>query len=136
MTANKTQATNDSVENFIATLEPKQQEDCRTLVRMLGEISGEPAVLWGKIIGFGSYRYKYASGREGDWMKIGFSPRKTQFSLYFSVLPETFDHDAEALGTYSTGKGCLYIKRLSDIDVEVLKTICAKAYAAAGKDVV
>lgn len=129
---NKTQPTNGSIKDFIAALPPEKQDEAWALIRMMEEASGEPPVLWGSIIGFGTYQYKYASGREGEWMKIGFSPRKTQFSLYLSCDVADFADDLAELGEHSIGKGCLYIKRLSAINVEVLKKIITAAYAVAG----
>ena len=131
MAANKTQATTESVDEFIAALEPGQQEDCRALVQMLEDISGEPAVLWGKIIGFGSYRYKTANGKVNNWMKIGFSPRKGKLSLYLAATIESVASDLARLGKHGTGKGCIYISTLSDIDRRVLRVVCQKAYVQA-----
>lgn len=130
---NKTKPTTDSVDAFIDGLDdPTQRLDSAKLVELMREVTGEPAVLWGKIIGFGSYHYRSKSGREGDWMKIGFSPRKGQLSLYLTTNAESLATELADLGKHTTGKGCVYIKRLSDINIDALKAICTKAYAAAG----
>ncbi|MGL6073220.1 MAG: DUF1801 domain-containing protein [Fimbriiglobus sp.] len=126
--ANKTQETDASVEEFIATLDEARQADCTELVTMMQAAAKAPGKMWGKaIIGFGDYHYKYESGREGDWFCIGFSPRKTDLTLY--ILPGFEDH-AELmaqLGKHKTGKSCLYIKKLDDIDRKILKKLLQAA---------
>ena len=122
MPENKTQPTPVSVADFIAAVpDPLRRADAETLVALLGERSGEPATMWGpSIIGFGRYRYTYDSGRSGEMCRIGFSPRKAETVLY---LTDGFPRHAELmarLGKHRTGKSCLYIKRLSDIDMGVL----------------
>ena len=109
-------------EDFIAALsEPAQQADCRAILGIMARASGEKPVLWGSsIIGFGVFHYRYASGHEGDTFRVGFSPRKGKISVYLwpglclveSMLPR--------LGKHSRGKGCLYVRRLADIDTAVL----------------
>ena len=122
MPENKTQPTPVSVADFIAAVpDPLRRADAETLVALLGERSGEPATMWGpSIIGFGRYRYTYDSGRSGEMCRIGFSPRKAETVLY---LTDGFPSHGELmarLGKHRTGKSCLYIKRLSDIDMAVL----------------
>ncbi len=126
--SNKTQPTDGSVEEFVDALPLEQQSDTQKLIAMMQEVSGERPVLWGKIVGFGTYHYRYASGREGEWMKIGFSPRKGQFSLYFSCDVAKFADELVELGKHTVGKGCVYIKTLDDIDPATLSTIVTKAY--------
>ena len=124
----KTQPTKASVSNFINSIEdPVKKADSKTLVKMMGEITGSKPVMWGSsIVGFGSYHYQYASGREGDWFKTGFSPRKQALTLY--IMGGFKDKSELAhLGKHSTGKGCLYIKRLSDIDQDILKNFLTDA---------
>lgn len=88
------------------------------------EITGEPAKMWGdSIVGFGSYHYKYASGQEGDWMLTAFSPRKQNLTLYIMPGFERYENLMKQLGKYKTGKSCLYIKKLEDVDLEVLKEL-------------
>jgi hypothetical protein len=85
---------------------------------------GEPPVMWGKsIVGFGAYHYVYESGREGDWCLAGFSSRKAAISIYVMAGVEEFPEQMAKLGTYKTGKSCLYVKRLSDIDLDVLEEL-------------
>lgn len=130
-TANKTQATGDDVAAFIAAVpDAGQGADAQQLCALMQRLSGEPPVLWGpSIIGFGRYRYRYDSGREGEMCRIGFSPRKGQTVLY--IHDGHADHaDALArLGRHKTGKSCLYIRRLADIDLGVLETIIAGSLA-------
>jgi hypothetical protein len=91
-------------------------------------VSKEDAKMWGtSIIGFGSYHYKGASGREGDWMLIGFSPRKQNITLYIMPGFDRYQGLLKKLGKYSTGKSCLYIKRLSDVDMDVLKELMVES---------
>lgn len=125
----KTKETDSNVTAFIETVEnPKKRDDAYALLNIFSETTGFPAKMWGSsIIGFGSYHYKYKSGHEGDAPLVGFSPRKANISLYFA----TGDADREALlirlGKYTAGKGCVYIKRISDIDVEVLKELITQS---------
>ena len=127
---NKTVPTSFSAEAFVARIEDEQQRtDCELLMQMMREISDEEPVLWGtSIVGFGKYHYRYASGREGIFMKIGFSPRKQNISLYLTAGFDKYDKLLSALGKHSTGKSCLYIKKLEDVDFAVLKEITQLAY--------
>lgn len=105
-----------------------KQRDSNTLLNLMSEIAQAPAHLWGtSIIGFGEYHYKYKTGREGDWFLVGFSPRKQALTLYLMCDLSHDGLDFTGLGKYKLGKGCLYIKRLSDIDLEVLKRIIQDA---------
>ena len=93
-------------------------------------VTGDEPAMWGpSIVGFGSYHYKYASGREGDWMKVGFSPRKQQLTLYIMSGFSRFDELMGRLGKHSTGKSCLYIKRLEDVDLGVLEELVRESVA-------
>jgi uncharacterized protein DUF1801 len=132
MAENKTKATRVSVAAFIdAVTDPAKRADAKALVKLMQSATGEKPKMWGpSIIGFGSQHYIYESGREGDMPVISFSPRKPATVLY-GVMG--FD-DAKALlaklGKHSTGKGCLYIKKLGDVDQEVLEKLVVKAVAA------
>lgn len=126
---NKTKATGVSVDAFInAVADPKQRADAEKIRAMMERLSGEPAKMWGpSIVGFGSYHYRYDSGREGDMCRIGFSPRKGQTVLY---LVDGFDGHAKLmaqLGKHKTGKSCLYVRKLADIDEAVLEALCARS---------
>ena len=128
---NKTKQTVASVDDHIASVaDPNQRADAGKIRALMERLSGEPAKMWGpSIIGFGSYHYKYESGREGDMCRIGFSPRKGQTVLY---LIDGFDGQPELmtkLGKHKTGKSCLYVKRLSDVDGEVLEELCTRSLA-------
>ncbi len=129
---NKTIPTDNDVADFLATLSDEtQHRDSEVLIKMMHKISGEPPVMWGSsIIGFGKRHYKYASGREGDWMKIGFSPRKGKISLYITGDANKYVPELDAMGKYEIGKGCIYIKQLVDVDIEKLEAIINKAYQA------
>lgn len=118
----KTKKNTASVSEFIDSIsDPVKRQDSYTILKMMEQITGAPAVMWGNaIVGFGDMHYKYASGREGDWMLVAFSPRKQNLTLYIMT---GFDQHLEILarlGKYKTGKGCLYINRLSDVDLDVL----------------
>jgi hypothetical protein len=126
----KTTATRASVPAYIAAIKDENvRKDCRTLIAIMKQVTGEKPRMWGPaIIGFGAYHYKYASGHEGDMCRIGFSPRKNALSLYLTACNTVAGPLYAALGKYKTGKGCLYIKRLSDVDLPTLTTIIADAY--------
>ena len=122
----KTKPTNQSVDSFIKKIpDPQTREDCFTIARLMKEATRTEPRMWGSsIVGFGTQHYKYASGREGDWPLIGFSPRKQNLTLYIGL--SGFDGHAELLeklGKHSVGKGCLYVKHLSDVDLLTLKKL-------------
>lgn len=130
MNENKTQPTATSFEDFLDTLEDEQKrQDSIALDKMFREITGEKPVLWGpSIVGYGSYHYKTKSGREGDFLKIGFSPRKRNLSLYIMLGFDDYASLLEKMGKYSTGKSCLYIKKLDDVDKRVLTEIAKRGW--------
>jgi hypothetical protein len=127
----KTKPTSLSVQAFLDSLEDtKKREDCLAILNLMQAVTGEEAVIWGtNIIGFGSYHYKYASGREGNAPLIGFSPRKQNLTLYINSGFERFPNLMEKLGKYKTGASCLYIKQLKDVDQDTLKTLIAESVA-------
>lgn len=127
----KTKLNDASVEAFLNTItDESKRQDAFTILAMMGEISGAEPKMWGtSIVGFGSYRYKYASGREGDWMQIGFSPRKQNLTIYIPGGMESYQATLAQLGKHSAGKGCLYIKRLQDVDLTVLRQLIATSMA-------
>jgi len=130
MAENKTKATDVSVDNFLAKVEPEQRrEDGRVVRDMMERIAGEPAKMWGpSIIGFGALHYRYESGREGDICRIGFSPRKPQLVFYLTASLPGRDALLARLGKHSTGKGCLYIKTLADVNQAVLEQLIAETW--------
>jgi hypothetical protein len=133
----KTQPTDDSVEaHFAAITDPVRQADCRAIAAMMAHATGKPARLWGtSIIGFGKYHYRYASGHEGDSCVIGLANRKESITLYFGPgLDSSHDARLAALGKYKVGKGCLYIKRLADIDRDQLEALLVENVARIRKD--
>ena len=121
---NKTKPTSASVEEFLNTITPDQKrEDSFLLLAMMKKASKEEPVLWSNsFIGFGIKRHKSpTTGREADWMRIGFAPRKTNLTLYFGSYVDTLTTALEKLGKYKAGMGCVYINKLADIDLKVLK---------------
>ncbi len=122
---NKTKANDQSVSDFIKSIEsPQQQKDIKTLNALLKKLIGEKPIMWGSsIVGFGKYNYEYASGRKGDWMRIGYSPRKQNITLYIMDGFEQHSSLMSQFGKYKTGKSCLYIKQLTDIDMIKLEAL-------------
>ena len=123
----KTKVNDASVESFLNSVTDEQKrKDCFEILELMEQVTKEPPKMWGSsIVGFGSYHYKGTGGREGDWMLIGFSPRKQNLTLY---LMGGFDQHVELLkklGKYKTSVGCLYIKKLDDVDRNVLKELVA-----------
>ncbi|HVS64091.1 MAG TPA: DUF1801 domain-containing protein [Thermoanaerobaculia bacterium] len=127
----KTKKTGASVKQFLDSIEdPTRREDCRQVVELMREVTGERPEMWGpSIIGFGRYQYRYESGREGDWFLTGLSPRKRNLTLY--VIAGFAEHDEllSRLGRHETGKSCLYVKRLADLDMEVLRRLVERSVA-------
>lgn len=126
----KTKPTDSSVETFIEAVPDEQKrKDSYTLLKLMEKITKEKPQMWGSsLIGFGNKRYKSpASGREVDWFKIGFSPRKANFSLYLMLNAEARTAALEKLGKYKTDGGCIYIKKLEDIDMKVLEGMFKEA---------
>lgn len=120
---NKTQPTNQTPDDFINSLPDEQvKKDCFEIIKMMKLATGHEAQFWvGGLIGFGNYRYKSPSGSEGDWFILGFAPRKQNISLY--LMGGIQSKLLEKLGKYKTGKGCLYIKKLADVDKPVLQEL-------------
>ena len=129
MTTNKTQANDASVADFIDAVEhDTRRGDARILLEMMQRITGCPPVMWGSsIVGFDEYHYKYDSGREGDLFIIGFSPRKSAMSVY--VMPGFSEYDGlmAKLGKHKTGRSCLYINKLADVDLGVLEELIRRS---------
>jgi hypothetical protein len=130
MTANKTRPTDQSVLDFLHSVDHKtRREDAIALLDIMAEITGESAVLWGSsIVGFGSYHYKYESGREGDMPLVGFSPRKQSMTLYIMPGFDEYDDLLAELGKHKIGKSCLYVNKLADVDEGVLRRLIARSY--------
>jgi len=121
----KTQPNDGSVEAFLESVEnQRRREDAFTVLDLMKRVTGEEPVMWGPaIIGFGAYHYKYESGREGDWFVAGFSPRKQSLTLYIMGGFSRHEEFMAKLGKYKTGKGCLYINKLDDVDMGVLEEL-------------
>ena len=125
----KTKKNDRSVAAFLDGIEnERKQEDARTIVKLMEEITGAEPAMWGEsIIGFGSYHYTYASGREGDWFLTGFSPRKQNLTLYIMAGFDEYEPLLARLGKHKTGKSCLYVNKLDDIDLDVLRTLVRRS---------
>lgn len=135
MTTNKTAPTKASVKNFLASIENEtQRKDALAVAGMMEQITKTKPQMWGPtVVGYGKYRYRYESGREGDWFLTGFSPRKAALTLY---IMGGFADEADLmakLGKHKTGKSCLYIKKLEDVDTKVLKQLIRKSVQSVKK---
>ncbi len=128
----KTKPTDLDVKDFLAAVPDEQRrQDCRTLVKLMQAATGQQGRMWGSgIVGFGTYRQAYASGKTGDWPLIAFAPRKNDLTLYITPGFERFDELLARLGKHKTGKACLYVKRLADLDAVVLGRIITESVAA------
>ena len=127
----KTKATKESVAKFLNSIEPNEKRtDSFVLVKMFQDITGEKAVMWGSsIVGFGTYHYKSErSTQEGDWLLVGFSPRKQNLTLYVMAGNKDSKELLEKLGKHKTSGGCLYINRLSDVNQKILTTLIKKSF--------
>lgn len=126
----KTTKNDGDVNKFINSIEDKQRrQDTKIVVQMMKEASGQQPMMWGKsIIGFGSYDYEYASDRQGEWMRIAVSPRKQALTLYIMDGFSGYHELLNRLGKYKTGKACLYIKKLEDVDMGVLRELIKRSY--------
>lgn len=131
MAENKTKATESSVADYLAAIEDEgRRKDCEALCALMAKATKQPPKLWGtSIVGFGNYHYRYDSGREGDTCLVGFASRKGDISVYGLAGPPEREQLLALLGKYKTGKGCLYIRRLSDIDLKVLGQLVASSVA-------
>jgi hypothetical protein len=131
MSEPKTKPTSASIDAFIAAVEDEtRRADCLSVAGLMSRITGKPPVLWGSsIIGFDSYHYVYASGRTGDWPIVGFSPRKNDLTLYIMAGFDRYDDLMRRLGKHKTGKSCLYLKTLRDVDADVLEELIRESVA-------
>jgi hypothetical protein len=131
----KTQKNEGDVQAFLAGLEDEQKrQDSQAIVALMQAVSGLEPRMWGEsIVGFGDYHYKYATGREGDTFQVGFSPRKQNLTIYLTYGFEQQTALMEKLGKYKTGKACLYVRRLADVDLEVLRELVRQTVASFGK---
>jgi hypothetical protein len=129
MAENKTQPNQNSVEDFLNQVTDEgKRRDAFTILALMQEITNTEPIMWGpSIVGFGSYHYKYASGREGDSPYVGFSPRKQNLTLYIVSGFDEYGELLQKLGKHKTGKACLYINRLSDIDLPTLRELIKRS---------
>lgn len=128
----KTRVNDQSVTAFLDKVtEDQRRQDCYTILEMMKKATGAEPKMWGdSIVGFGSYHYKYATGREADWLLMGFSPRKQNLTLYFTPGFEDYQNIFSRLGKFTTGKGCLYIKKLTDVNFEALQELITQSVQA------
>ena len=126
---NKTTENNDSVAAFVKKItDADRRKDCQAIIDIMEKQSGFPAKMWGSaIIGFGTYHYVYESGREGDAPLVGFSPRKTEFALYLSSEFDKRDELLKQFGKHKPAKACVYVKKLEDVNVDVLKKMISNS---------
>ena len=131
MAEKKTAENKGDVGKFLATLDNEQRKaECALVLDLMQKITRQEPRMWGSsIVGFGSYHYKYASGKEGEWFLTGFSPRKQALTLYIISGFSPFGELMDQLGKYKTGKSCLYVKKLEDIDLKVLKKLVRQSVA-------
>ena len=129
-TQNKTQPTDMNVNTFVQQISDERRKiDIEFLVKMVAMITNESPILWGEsIIGFGKFTYHYSTGRSGEWMKVGIASRKQAITLYLSFDIAKYQTILNRLGKHTTGKGCLYIRSLSDVDLDVLEELISQSY--------
>ncbi len=127
----KTKPSEQSVEAFLNRVEDeKKRQDCLTILEIMKQITKAEPKMWGtSMVGFGTYPYKYESGREGDWFVAGFSPRKQNLTLYIMAGFSRYDGLLSKLGKFKTGKSCLYIKKIEDVDLPTLKELIKQSVA-------
>jgi hypothetical protein len=125
----KTKKNDQSVEKFLNNVtDPSKREDCFEIMKLMQEVTQEEPKMWGdSIVGFGDYYYKYKSGREGNWFQIGFSPRKRNITLYIMSGFTKYEEILGKLGKHRTGKSCLYINKLSDVNKEILTQLATES---------
>lgn len=125
----KTKSTDQSVEEFLNSIpDEKRRQECRAVAQLMQAATGSEPKLWGSsMVGFGSYHYKYASGHEGDAFLTGFSPRKQNLTLYIMPGFDQYDELLQKLGKHKTGKSCLYIKKLEDVDLATLEMLIKRS---------
>ncbi len=125
----KTKRTDDNVDTFLKGVKDEQaRADCYQIIEIMKKATKAEPKLWGtSIVGFGDYHYKYASGRENDWFQVGFSPRKQNLTIYLMGGLQDHDDLLAKLGKYTTGKGCLYIKTMEDVNTKVLQKLVNEA---------
>lgn len=125
----KTKENDGSVDDYLNSVEDDQKREASFIVKeLMEEVTGEEARMWGtSIVGFGHYKYKYASGRDAEWMLVGFAPRKKNLTLYIMSGFDEYDDLLDNLGKHSTGKSCLYINKLEDVDLDVLRDLVDKS---------
>jgi len=126
----KTHRTDSSAEEYIESITPdSRRDDCLALLEIMARATGEAPALWSSgVVGFGTFHYKSGSGQEGDWFPVGFASRKAAITVYLGMSLDEAEAQLARLGKHTTGKGCIYIKRLSDVDVVVLEELVTDSY--------
>jgi Domain of unknown function (DU1801) len=130
----KTQANDGDVDAFLDRVpDPQRRADAVAVRKLMADVSGQPGQMWGdSIVGFGQQHLRYSSGRELDWFVVGFSPRKQNMTIYLTEGFEAHQALLDRLGPHSLGKSCLYVKRLDDVDIDVLRELVGASVASAG----
>ncbi len=128
----KTHRTDSSVDTLVAGIaDDARREDCIALLEIMKRATGEDPAVWSSgVVGFGTFHYSSASGQEGEWLPVGFASRKAAITVYLGLGLEGVEEPLGRLGTHKTGKGCIYLKRLADVDLAVLEELVADAYAS------
>jgi len=136
MAENKTKPTDQNVEEYLNQVsDERRRQDCFTVLKLMKRITGKKPRMWGDtLVGFGSYHYKYASGREGDFFLAGFSPRKQNLAIYIVAGLDKYPELLDKLGKFKTGKSCLYIKSIEDVDMSVLEELVKRSVKQVAKD--
>ena len=121
----KTKRNDASVDEFLSSITNRERvQDCKNVMKLMARVTNEPAAMWGSsLIGYGSYRYRYKTGRQGEWFLTGLSPRKNALPIYILSGFDRYEDLLNKLGKHSIGKGCLYIKDLNDVDLDVLEQL-------------
>jgi hypothetical protein len=133
MAANQTVETDASVQEFLASIENgRRRQDAAELLEVMRRATGVEPKMWGPaIVGFGKYQYRYESGREGEMLRVGFSPRKANLAVYLIAKDAQLGERMKSLGKYKTGASCLYVSKLSDVDLEVLEELVVRSWQVA-----
>ena len=131
----KTKPNDQNVDDFLQTVgDPAKREDCHRVLDIMKQITQQEPKMWGdSMVGFGNYHYQYTSGREGNWFLTGFSPRKHSLTIYIMAGFDKFDNLMSKLGKYKNSKSCLYVKKLEDIDLGILKELIAESIKLVSK---
>lgn len=131
----KTTASSASATKFLEAVEdPQKKSDCLVLLKLMTKLTGAKPVMWGQMVGFGEYQYKYSTGHSGTWFKVGFAPRSHGLSVYLNCEAKDLEAQLAKLGKYKMGRSCLNIKKLADVDMEVLTNLINQTWEAMSQE--